>query len=364
MQTVPFETLDGWAADDHAAALRAFRRTARRHLDTPYRGRQCGGAEWAERFARAARTGLTPGAEADPRAFFERCFEAHRVRRDGFVTGFFEPCLPARAEAGGRFCHPLHGVPPDLVKLDDNAPRRHLDDPQARFARRLPDGRLVDHPDRAAIAAGALHPDTPVLAWLADPVDLFFVHVQGAARLDMGDGTMRRVSFAAKSGHPYTSLARTLCDAEGIDPAQMTADRLAERMRAMDEASLRALLAHNRSYIFFRTVADADGDGKDTGGEATGQTAAAGVPLTPLRSLAVDRTLHGFGTPVFLQVPRWPGASEPMRRLMVAQDTGSAIIGPARGDVFTGSGNKAGLLAGRVRHPATFTVFLPRAVVS
>ena len=348
-----FAALHGWAQDDHGAALDAFRRSARRHLTSPYKARALSGANWAERFTHACRAAWTDEALHDPRGFFERRFVPMRCETDGFVTAFFEPVVEARAAPDARFRHPLHAPPPDLVKLTAAHDRTGLSDPAMRFARAMPDGTVCDMPDRGAIRAGALEGKAPVLAWLDDPVSLFFIHVQGAARLRMGDGSERRVTFAAKTGHAYTSIARILCEREGIEPAAMTADVLAGRLRAMTEDERDALLARNRSYIFFSLSPACEEPG-------LGQVAAAGVPLTPLRSLAVDRTLHAFGTPFFVTVDDWPGRGARLARCLVAQDTGSAIVGPARGDVFVGTGTVAGTLAAVVRHPARLTALLPR----
>jgi membrane-bound lytic murein transglycosylase A len=193
-----------------------------------------------------------------------------------------------------------------------------------------------------------------VIAWLEDKVDLFFVHVQGAARLEMEDGQTMRVTYAAKSGHPFTGPGGVLADLGEIPREKVTMQSIRAWLRAnphrMDE-----ILWRNRSFIFFRemTVDDAD----------AGPVAAAKVQLTAGRSIAVDRLLHPFGTPFYVHAPSltaFGGTS--FRRLMIAQDTGSAIVGAARGDLFTGSGAAAGEIAGIIRHPADFYALVPRVL--
>ena len=161
-----------------------------------------------------------------------------------------------------------------------------------------------------------------------------------------------RVTYAAKSGHPYTSVAKVLCAQTGIAPETMTADRLADWMRAHPD-QIDSLLAHNKSYIFFR-----EGEGLSVD---EGPVAAAKVPLIAGRSLAIDRLIHPFGTPFWVATSQ-PLAmqQQPFARLMMAHDTGSAIVGAARGDLFMGSGDDAGLVAGRIRHRAAMTVLVPK----
>lgn len=265
------------------------------------------------------------------------------------LTGYFEPLVEASPVRTVRLSEPLLARPPDLVDARDVAPGNR--DTDHRYGR-VVDARLVPYHDRAAIRGGALEGRGLEIAWL-DPVDAFTVHVQGSARLGMGDRTLR-VGYAAKSGHPYTSLGRVMRERLGVSPDQMTMDRLTAWMRQHPD-ELDALLALNRSYIFFTAIPDRPG-----GDPTLGPTAAAAVPLTPGRSLAVDRTLHAFGLPFFVSSAEpLPGEAAPMRRLLVAQDTGSAITGPARGDLFVGTGDEAGLVAGRINHRADFVVLLP-----
>ena len=198
--------------------------------------------------------------------------------------------------------------------------------------------------------AGALDGRARPIAYVGSAVEAFFIHVQGAARLRLPGGDLLRVTFAAKSGHPYFPVARLMLE-RGIvaSPSEATADALRSWLEGLAPQDRRAALGCNPSYIFFREAPVDD--------PALGPIAAAGVALTAGRSLAVDRSLITFHAPVFVEADL---AAGPFRRLMVAQDTGSAIIGPARGDIFFGSGEAAFDLAARVRDTARFTLLVPR----
>lgn len=354
---VPFARLDGWAEDDHAAALGAFRRSALHMLSAAPRTKALGpGGEDLAALARAALAVDRPDDPAAARAFFETAFEPHRIEPadgGGFVTGYFEPEVDGALERSDAFPVPIYGRPDDLVEVTPEDDRHDLD-PTLTWARRLPDGRLQAFPDRAAIMAGAIEGAAPVLAHVSDWTEAFFIHVQGSARIRLPDGRVKRVTFAGKSGHPYFPIARVLVERGLMQPREATADVLKAWLRRHPEDAA-AVMGRNRSFIFFREA--------DVPDPALGPIAAAGVPLTPGRSLAVDRTLVTFHAPLFLDadfgdgVPGHPGL---FRRLMMAQDTGSAILGPARGDIFFGTGDAAWQAAAKVRHPARFTLLLPR----
>jgi membrane-bound lytic murein transglycosylase A len=213
---------------------------------------------------------------------------------------------------------------------------------------------LLACPDRAAIEGGALAGWGLELAWLASPVDAFFVHVQGSARLRFADGGTMRVAFDGKSGHPYTSIGRLAVERGHLTPGHANKDGLEAFLCNCPEQG-GALMRENRSFIFFRETDQPEGDGP---------LGAAGVPLVAGRSLAVDRSVHTFHAPIFVDAPAladFADADRRWRRLMVAHDTGSAIVGAARGDLYFGAGEAAGSRAGRVRHAATMTVLCPLA---
>ena len=346
-----FAGLTGWSEQDFDTALAVFARSARRHLERPYRQRQI--AFDAAAFEVACRHAIAGPGTA--RGFFERHFAPFLIEAgdgDGFVTGYYEPEIAASRRRTARFAVPFLRRPPDLVELDDTEAARIGPD-GARFARRDGD-RLAPYPDRAAIDAGALDGQGLEIAWVADPVDAFFAHVQGCARLTFADGSAARLTYDGKSGHPFTGIGRILIDAGEI-PAQDISMQSIRAWLARNPSRMRETLHLNRSYIFFRETSVDD--------TALGPVAAAKVPLTPGHSIAVDRTIHAFGLPFYIEAPTLDAfGGTGFRRLMIAQDTGSAILGAARADLFAGSGDHAGAIAGGIRHPARFVILLPVAV--
>jgi membrane-bound lytic murein transglycosylase A len=352
LQAIGFADIPGWSADDHGAAFTAFRAGVSALGDAPPKTRGLGvdGAALARVAGHAAaRPAALSAAEA--RGFFECWFVPHRIAAAGFVTGYFEPELAASLAPSARFPVPLYRRPPELVDVTpENRPEGW--DPEIRFALKTAAG-LGPYFDRAAIETGALAGRGLELAYLEDPVDAFFVHVQGSARLRLVEGGTLRIAFAAKSGHPYTSIGRRAVERGLLSREAADKDGLEAWLKA-NPAAGRALMQENRSFIFFRATELSEDEGP---------VGAAGVPLTPYRSLAVDRTLHTFHTPVWVAAA---GLADPERpgtfaRLLIGQDTGSAILCAARGDVFFGSGAEAGSRAGRVRHAAAMIALIPRS---
>ncbi|WP_269933178.1 murein transglycosylase A [Aminobacter sp. HY435] len=353
---VGFADLPGWADDDQSAAFEAFRRSAHHVLTKPYRTGALGVdfTAFAQSYAEARELGMLSPAQA--RAFFERhfvpAFVTPEERPAGFVTGFYEPEVAASETETEVFRVPLLSRPADLADVDD-ANRPAGMDPYLAFARQTPEG-LVEYFDRPAIEQGALADQGLEIAWVADPVDAFFIHVQGAARLKMTDGSLRRVTFSAKSGQRFTGPGGILVEIDEIPLEKVTMQSIRAWFKAKPQR-IDEILWRNRSYIFFRNAVVDD--------PALGPIAAAKVPLTPGRSVAVDRLLHTFGTPFFISAPQLTAFDQmPFARLMIAQDTGSAITGPARGDLFAGSGDAAGEIAGVVRAEADFFALLPKAL--
>lgn len=346
-----FEDLPGWAADDHAASFSAFRRGAAALDSHPPKPRLLGTDPVALtellRLAGKLPEDLPQHAARD---FFERHFlPANVVPVDGsgFFTGYYEPEVSASRTRTSIFTVPLLAPPADLVEIEAGSqPGLPAD---FRFARRTNAG-FEEHPDRGAIMAGALNEEALAIAWLADPVDAFFIHIQGAARLRVADGSLIRVTYAAKSGHPYTPIGRVLIERGALPHGGATMPAI-RRWLAENPDHAPEILATNRSYIFFREAPVSD--------PLLGPIAAAKVPLTAGRSLAVDRLLHTFHAPVWVETTLADGT--PLQRLMIAQDTGSAIVGPARGDIFFGSGDEAGEKAGGLAFPGRFVMLLPKA---
>jgi membrane-bound lytic murein transglycosylase A len=351
IRPLSFKTLAGWAEDDHAAAFEAFRLSAAAATGHPPKERGIGlhAAALAAILARSLKiSGEISKARA--RSFFESAFtpvEIVPASGSGFFTGYYEPVVAGSRQRGGIFQTPLYGVPDDLVEFDQAAPPGGLD-PTLRFARRTGSGFTPYH-DRAEIEAGALGGRGLELVFVADPVDAFFIHIQGAARIELAEGGTMRVTYAAKSGHPYTPIGRGLIQTGALERGKATMQAIRTWLAAHPDRA-GAVMAENRSFIFFREAPVED--------PALGPVAAAKVPLTAGRSLAVDRLLHSFHAPVWLDTRLSNGS--PFRRLMIAQDTGSAIVGPARGDIFFGSGEAAGAIAGGLASKGRFVLLAPR----
>lgn len=356
LRPLGFADCPGWDRDDQALAFSAFRRSADHAANDSYKSGALGiSFEALQPVFAAARALADPDTQA-ARRFFETHFIPCRIVDEaapGFVTGFYEPEIEAALVADSHFNVPFLARPDDLVKVtDENRPAGF--DPSFAFARKTETG-LVEYDDRRAIEQGSLAGRGLELAFVADRVDAFFAHVQGAARLHFGNGDVMRITYAAKSGHAFTGIGRIL-----VDEGEIAADEISMQSirRWLRDNADRAddLIWRNRSYIFFRKAPVDDA--------AAGPVAAAKVPLTAGRSMAVDKLLHTFGTPFFIDAPTLTAfGNAPFSRLMIAQDTGTAIVGPARGDLFAGSGDAAGEIAGGIRHKADFYALVPRALV-
>jgi membrane-bound lytic murein transglycosylase A len=351
LRPLAFHDLRGWEADDHGAALETFRRTCRAIAEDRPALRTA--VPPSEGLRRACAAALDPGRAGPAQRFFEGFFTPFEVvppSGRGFLTGYFEPEHEGSLTQSDAFPVPLLARPDDLVTVPQGEAWPGLDGLQA--ARRTAEGASYEpYPDRAAIEDGALGQLANPIVFLRDPVEAFVVHVQGSARIRLPDGRTVRVAYAGRNGYPFTAPGRIIVERGHVPLSEMNLERLTAWLRANPEEA-REIMRLNRSYIFFRLA--------DELGPGDGPIGGAGVPLTTGRSLAVDRSLWSYGLPVWLEgeVPG-AGGSEPLARLMVAQDTGTAIVGPARGDFFFGSGPEAGARAGALRHPVRFVVLLP-----
>lgn len=351
VEALSFAQLKGWRQDDLPAALKVFRAgcpsISRRPADPSVSSSTSMLAGLRVACKAASELGANPGADA-ARRFFETHFQPFRISPEaggaGFFTGYYEPEVEGALTRRPGYEVPVLGRPKDLVT-------------NAQGVWRRAGGQLVPYHDRAAIEDGALAGQGLEVAWLKNPVDLFFMQIQGSGRVRLPDGKLLRLNYAAKNGYPYTPVGRILID-EGIVPRdEMSMARIRAFMEQDPQAG-QALRRHNRSYVFFTARAL---------GQDAGPLGAQGIPLTTGRSLAVDRRIHTYGVPVFVEaeLPLQPdGALTPFNRLMIAQDTGSAIVGPARGDLFFGAGAQAADIAGGIRHAGSFTLLVPRATLS
>lgn len=335
-----FDMMPGWANDDHAAALRSFQRSCDKILNMRSAATLGGLSTRIEDW----RTPCLAARDVDPRAarqFFELGFVPVRLAPNerALVTSYFEPELRASRTPGGEFVHPLYAKPPELIT-------------EGGEYGVLVGGRLQPFFSRAEIYRGALSGRGLEIAYLDDATDSFFLHVQGSGRLRFTDGSTTRVAFSAKNGHPFGSPGREMVR-RGLAPrGGGSAAQIREYVRANPAAGL-DLLSANKSFIFFREVTNLDPN--------VGPIGALGVQLSDGRSIAVDRRYTTLGAPVWLTADNSP--TGPIRRLVVAQDTGSAIRGVQRADLFWGTGDEAGAMAGRMRHPGDLTILLPAPTV-
>jgi len=303
--------------------------------------------------ARAVKAG--PLNTEASRRFFEANFLPIRIRKlgdaAGFLTGYYEPIVEGSRFPTREFTVPLYRRPPDLVAAGatEGGPFPNT----GRAFRRTLSGELVPYYDHGEIEDGALDGQRLEICWLRSATEALFIQIEGSARVRLEDGTVLRLNYDAHNGHPFVPVGRMLIDRKIIPREEMSMQRIREWMQDHpDEA--KDVRRQNRSVVFFRIVCLTDE------GEAIG---AQGIPLSAGRSIAIDKTLYVYGTPFFIEaeLPTGNGReSAPFGRTMIAQDTGSAIVGPARADMYFGAGDEAGEAAGRVRQTGQFVMLLPR----
>lgn len=361
LDAVQFGELVAWPQSDPRSAVQAFVRScaalATKSDDAPLGGANYAGTagDWREVCRAAALVPLDESAAA--RRFFESEFVPYRVAPvsgAGLFTGYYEPHLRGSRTRHGPYQTPLYGVPADLVNVDLGQFRENLKG--QRIVGRVTDGRLIPYPARAEIEGGALA--APIL-FVDDPIDAYFLQVQGSGRVLLDDGTVARAVYAGQNGRPYISIGRIL-----VQRGELTLETVSmQSIRAWllgHPAEAQRLMNENPSYVFFAE--------QPIGDPSLGAAGAQGVPLIPEASLAVDLTVHALGVPVWLETTAPdPDPTKPDRifeRLLVMQDTGGAIRGPVRGDVYWGYSPDAGAIAGRMHSEGRMTVLLPRGVAS
>lgn len=353
LQPVSLGSLPNFAGDDLSAAMTAFRRQALEIIGdgsgfsrlVHFGGRR---DDWLP----VCREALTA---SDPHAFFTQAFRAYRVldqdRPDGLFTGYYEPEVEGSRATSPDFPVPVYRKPEDLVAF--TSVEEHATG--LKYGRRA-GGMPLPYHDRKTIESGALAARGLEICWLRDWVEAFFVHIQGSGRVRLTDGSTLRLSYSGKSGLPYTSIGAVLADRGEIPRQALSMQRLKSWM-ADNPAAARQLMWHNKSFVFFREIAVED--------DGLGAVGAARVNLHPGRSMAVDRSNWMFGTPCWVETA-YPAesvhSSAALARLMIAQDTGSAIKGYARGDFYWGWGDDAAQIAGHMKSPGQLTVLLPHEV--
>ena len=305
--------------------------------------------EWQPVCARANE--LTLPDNTSLRAFYEENFVPYQVfnpdgSTQGLITGYYEPKLYGNRVKTTRFRYPLYGVPDDLLTIDLSEVYPQLKD--LRLRGRLQGNRVTPYYNRGEIENGKALLRGRELFWVDNAVDLFFLQIQGSGRIELPDGSLVKVGYADQNGHPYTSIGRKLVEmgAFTLEEASMQKIKL---WAEQNPAKLNSLLDQNSSYVFFRELPVG----------TLSAIGALGVPLTDEYSLAIDPRTIPLGAPVFLSTT-FPNSAEPLNRLMLAQDTGGAIRGAVRGDLFWGYGEHAGEQAGRMKQIGQMWALFPK----
>jgi membrane-bound lytic murein transglycosylase A len=357
LEPVQWADLDGWAADDHAAAFSTFRQSCAPFLARkrpPSDPRPIYRGLW-EVCRRAAAAGPLGNDKDKARAFFEDNFRPVRVAKlgesSGLLTGYYEPIVDGSRLPNPEFHTPLYRRPRDLV-VAGQKPGSTAFPNRASVGRLNAYKQLEPYHDRGAIEDGALDGQKLEIAWIKDPFEAMSIQIQGSARVKLEDGTMLRINYDGHNGYSYTAVGRILIERNLVPREEMSMERIRQWMQANPDRA-HELRSTNRSFVFFR-ITGLSGDNEPSGAQ--------GVPLTPGRSIAVDK-VHVYGTPFFIEADLPIDTARPttkFRRLMVSQDTGSAILGPARADLYWGAGDEAGRIAGRIRQQGRFVMLLPR----
>jgi membrane-bound lytic murein transglycosylase A len=353
LEPTSFDLLEGWAQEDHHAAFKIFLKSATAIVESRVDLRPARPTPNSFRlFAEQALKDI----DTDPRLFFETRFTPFFVRPRqgrGFLTGYYEPEISGSLTQSSAFPVPVLGRPHDLVSFHSDQAPPEFASLSLSAARQTANG-LEPYFDRAAIEDGVLQDQSLALLYLPDRVELFFAQVQGSARVRLPDGRLKRLTYAGRNGHPYTTIAKVIREEGHMALEEINLGSLKAWLRAHPQDAKR-IMRLNRSYIFFSLSEDL--------AEEDGPIGAASLPLTAGRSIAVDRHQWCYGLPFYIraQLPDENGNLVDFSRLMVAQDTGSAILGAPRADLFMGSGERAGHHAGLIRHPGDFVVLLPKA---
>ena len=340
MQPASWADLPEWRDDDPADAWGAFLASC---------GTLKAQGAWRDMCGVALR--MSPPDRETARRFFEENLVPYQMvdqggQATGLITGYYEPLLRGSRRPTPRYRYPLYGVPDDLLVID--LAELYPELKGMRLRGRLDGRRVVPYYDRGQIDEGRAPLRGKELAWVDDPIELFFLQVQGSGRVQLDDGSSMRVGYADQNGHPYRSIGRWLVE-RGELPLEKASMQGIQAWARQNPARLAELLNHNASYVFFRELP----------ASLPAPIGALGVPLTPRRSVAIDARFVPLGAPVYIATT-WPNTSKPLNRLMMAQDTGGAIRGAVRADFFWGFGTEAAREAGRMRQTLRMWVLLPK----
>jgi membrane-bound lytic murein transglycosylase A len=353
---VSFEIIPEWKTDNPAHTLVAFKQSCIRlekkspqsnHSRHPYSGSI---KDWLPMCQ--AINNLDADNPDYAHQFFEKYFTPYQVfnnnEKNGLFTGYYEPLLQGSFERTERFSTPLYKRPNDLILVDLGDFRDDLKG--RRIAGRIDErSRLLPYEDRESITAGALENQDLEIVWVGDPIAAFFLHIQGSGRIALPDGSMIRVGYDGQNGHPYKAIGKELIDRGALTKETVSLQTIRAWLEDHPEEAT-SIKNLNPSYVFFKTL--------DSSGPLGGEN----VPLTPGRSLAVDYNHLPYGTPIFIHVDHPLKSDQKFGRLMIAQDTGGAIRGPIRGDVFWGHGHTAEQVAGQMKSRGEKWILLPKTV--
>jgi membrane-bound lytic murein transglycosylase A len=354
--------VDGWAEDDHDDAFATFLKSCKAILDGP--PSRAGSPMVGALFKVCQKAvDFKPEKPGEARAFFEKNFRPVRIAPlggdgNGFITGYYEPIVEGVRNQGNGYDEPIYRKPASLLpggRMLVSGPPVSADEGKGKKKKHHAKRRYAAFYDRTAIEAGALAGRNLEICWLKDPIDSFFAQIQGSVRVLLDDGKLMRLNYSAANGHPYYAVGRWLIDQGIIAKDEMSMDRIREWMERHPKQG-EELRRRNKSYVFFRET------NLPVNEEPIG---AQGISLTPGRSIAVDRKLHTYGTPFFISAYLPIEGLKPdtwFKRLMIAQDTGGAIVGPARADIYFGAGDEAASVAGRLRHYGKFVMLLPKSL--
>lgn len=355
LEKTNFSALEGWAKSDHDPTLQAFLKSCESIGNKPL------GLSLPDTTTQDISTAFRASCEAaveNPSSnFFENHFDVYQMsvgwKDEGLLTGYYEPLLEASLEPDPDYPVALHRNPGDLITVDLGQFRENLEGTQ--LVGRLEGNRVVPYHSREEIVSGALEGRDLELLWVKDPVNAFFVQVQGSGRAKLVDGTVLRIGYGGKNGHPYTSIGRVLAD-EGQLELENVSLQTIRGWLADNPDQMNNILNRNASYVFFQLL------------ETDGPIGSAGAVLTAGRSLATDPRYIPLGLPVWISgempdLDNPENKAQPLQRLFIAQDTGGAIKGELRGDVFWGFGESAEILAGHMKHKAEFYLLLPKGAI-
>jgi peptidoglycan lytic transglycosylase A len=352
--------VEGWVDDDQGEAFDAFIKSC----DAILQGSGGEGQPMRGALYRVCQKAVAfkPEKPGEARQFFEQNFRPIRIsplgnpEREGFFTGYYEPIVRGLSKEADGYDYPLYRTPPNLLpggKMAVTAAAKADDGGKKKKKKHGLVRKLISFFDRTAIEGGALAGRNLEICWLNDPIDNFFAQIQGSVRVILDDGRLMRLNYAAANGQPYYAVGRWLIDRGIISKEEMSMDRIREWMMR-NPVEGKELRRRNKSYVFFRET-NLPSNEEPIGGQ--------GVSLTPGRSIAIDHRLHVYGTPFFISAYLPIESLKPdtwFRRLVIAQDTGGAIIGPARADIYFGAGDEAESVAGRLRHFGKFVMLLPK----